>query len=121
MVGDLFYDRADICASGLAMSLERQEVADFSFGFLRTMLTLTTRNPGFSQIEGKTDDEVGSVDSLSFLHIFALWGWIGVGMTGLICTVTYAVINMKYKNNIFCSNPFFQVQFLLQGLMCNQF
>ncbi len=94
MVGDLYYDRADICAAGLAMSLERQQAVDFTFGILSTMQTITARNPGYR--EGKeASDEAGSINSLSFLHIFALWGWVGVAIMGIVFAFTYALIYMR--------------------------
>ena len=44
-MGELWEGRADVCASGLGLTLELMEAADFYFALMPTMLTITARNP----------------------------------------------------------------------------
>ena len=104
MVGELAEKRADVCAGGLALTLERMEVVDYSFALIPTMQTLTVRNP-FHQARGSGDSSDGDgdgdgdantlVDSGFFLTVLAPTAWVGIFVMGVAVGLASVLISRK--------------------------
>ncbi len=100
MVGELFYGRADVSSGGLGMSAERKEAVEYSGDLVKTLHTLTVKNPGYAGEEGEAeaDAEAGTLNSLSFLKIFSLWGWVGVAAVGIALSLAHSFVELRFDS-----------------------
>ncbi len=74
-MGQLVYDRADLCASGLGMNVDRTRVLDFSMGLLPTPYTLVVRNNVWT-------DEEAFISYRSYISLFNNHVWLALAAFG---------------------------------------
>ena len=97
MVGELFCGRADVSSGGLGMSAERKEAVEYSGDLVKTLHTLTVKNPGYAG-EGEAEAEAGTLNSLSFLNIFSLWGWVGTAAVGIALSLAHGFLELRFDS-----------------------
>ncbi len=76
-MGYLVNDKADLCASGLGMEINRVEAIDFSLGILSTPYTLMIKDL-------VSADSEAHLDYKSYLGIFSLKVWLSLVAFGIL-------------------------------------
>ncbi len=98
MVGEVVYDRADICLGGLSISKERSEVIDFSRRIVEFTYTALKRNHRHRDFE----DGSPSLDFYAFLTVFRPKAWAGLlVMCGAFALAICVLVAFKSKKFYF--------------------
>jgi len=86
MVGELAYDRADVCTAFVGETKTRKKVLDFSVGFAADATTITVSADGGSS--------KASVDAKVFLLVFTLGPWLALATAFPLITICSAALSL---------------------------